>query len=69
MQGYGVLPGQPTKVRVTNIDVEYAIVHWSLPKVLPETVIHYNLHYRRLQEEDYNIKYEVTCLIFCLLLI
>lgn len=56
MQGYGVLPGPPLKVHITNIDTEYAIVHWTAPATLGDTVLSYNLYYRALAlSEDYSI--------------
>lgn len=55
LQGYGVLPSSPTHVHVTNIDTDFAILHWSTPRTLGDTVLHYNVHYRSYAdaEEDY----------------
>jgi hypothetical protein len=72
MQGYGVLPSAPTKFRVTNIDVDFAILNWEKPKFLGESVTHYNVHMRALQSPDYRIVYEVIhmssqlCVLICL---
>lgn len=56
LQGYGVLPGAPTRLHLTNIDTDYAVVHWAPPAALPDTVQHYNLHYKALAlEDDYTI--------------
>ncbi|KAL4707657.1 hypothetical protein ACJJTC_014696, partial [Scirpophaga incertulas] len=52
LQGYGVLPGSPANLHLTNIDTDYAVVHWSPPATLPDTVQFYNLHYRTLDPED-----------------
>ncbi|GJQ83681.1 hypothetical protein Trydic_g14389 [Trypoxylus dichotomus] len=51
-QGYGVLPSAPIRVYITNIGTEYAILHWSPPKTLGDTVQHYNIHYRMLTTYD-----------------
>ena len=55
LQGYGVLPSAPTKVHVTNIDVDFAIIHWDVPKTLGDTVQYYNVHYRMMA--TYNNEY------------
>lgn len=52
LQGYGVIPGPPTRVHVTNIATDYAIVHWASPRILGDTVQHYNVHYRRFTTDD-----------------
>lgn len=52
LQGYGVLPSTPTKLHVTNIETDFAIVHWSPPKTLGDTVLHYNIHYRVFSDYD-----------------
>lgn len=54
LQGYGVLPGPPSRLHLTNIDTDYAVVHWAPPAALADTVQYYNLHYKSLaSEEDY----------------
>ncbi|XP_074034870.1 Ig-like and fibronectin type-III domain-containing protein 2 isoform X1 [Leptinotarsa decemlineata] len=55
LQGYGVLPSAPTGLYVTNIETEFAVLHWSLPKTLGDTVLYYNLHQRLVDDdtEDY----------------
>ncbi|XP_057659770.1 Ig-like and fibronectin type-III domain-containing protein 1 isoform X1 [Diorhabda carinulata] len=57
LQGYGVLPSSPTHFRVTNIETEFAILHWSLPKTLGDTVQYYNVFVRKIDDEtnDYKI--------------
>lgn len=69
MQGYGVLPSAPMKIRVTNVDVDYAILHWDPPEYLGDSVINYDLHVRQLQQQEYQIIHEVFLLlqlVFCL---
>lgn len=53
LQGYGVLPGAPSRLHLTNIDTDYAVVHWSPPATLPDTVQHYILHYTALEPTEY----------------
>ncbi|GBP57931.1 Ig-like and fibronectin type-III domain-containing protein 2 [Eumeta japonica] len=56
LQGYGVLPGPPSRLHLTNIDTDYAVVHWAPPAALADTVSYYNLHYRTLEEgDDYRV--------------
>ncbi|KAH9635955.1 hypothetical protein HF086_015529 [Spodoptera exigua] len=52
LRGYGVLPGAPSRLYLTNIDTDYAVVHWSPPAALADTVQYYNLHYKALQAGD-----------------
>lgn len=54
LQGYGVLPSSPTKVHLTNIETEFAILHWSPPNTLGDTVQYYNIHIREATEENLN---------------
>ncbi|KAK4873942.1 hypothetical protein RN001_013302 [Aquatica leii] len=56
LQGYGVLPSAPLGVHVTNIETEFAILHWSTPKTLADTVMYYNVHYRMLTTYDNEYK-------------
>lgn len=63
MQGYGVLPSQPTKLRVSNIETSFAILHWGKPKTLADTVSHYELQYRQLLNQDYTVVNKVTFII------
>ncbi|KAG5899209.1 hypothetical protein JTB14_034467 [Gonioctena quinquepunctata] len=51
LQGYGVLPSSPTGLYVTNIEFEFAVLHWSTPKTLGDTVLYYNLHQRDVDDE------------------
>ncbi|XP_063625703.1 Ig-like and fibronectin type-III domain-containing protein 1 isoform X1 [Cydia splendana] len=56
LRGYGVLPGPPTRLHLTNIDTDYAVVHWSQPAALPDTVQYYNLHYKAVAVgDDYRV--------------
>ncbi|KAB0793035.1 hypothetical protein PPYR_12655 [Photinus pyralis] len=56
LQGYGVLPSAPLHVHITNIETEFAILHWSAPKALADTVLDYNVHYRMLTGYDNEYK-------------
>lgn len=66
LQGYGVLPGPPSKVHVTNVAPYFAILHWSSPTTLGDTVQYYNLHYRKITSDDnqYSIIQKVLALLF-----
>ncbi|XP_065215789.1 Ig-like and fibronectin type-III domain-containing protein 1 isoform X2 [Planococcus citri] len=59
MRGYGVVPTAPTHVKVTNIDINFAIVHWDPPKTLNETITHYNVYYREV-DDIYNVARKVN---------
>lgn len=48
MEGYGVLPSAPRQVRVSNVNEDFAIIHWSPPSTLRSSVTGYNIHYRAL---------------------
>lgn len=50
LQGYGVLPSTPTKVHLTNIETEFAVLHWSVPNTLGDTVQYYNVHIQEASE-------------------
>ncbi|XP_030759730.1 Ig-like and fibronectin type-III domain-containing protein 1 isoform X2 [Sitophilus oryzae] len=52
LQGYGVLPSAPTQVHITNVASEYALLHWSSPKTLGDTVRSYNIHIRKVNTGD-----------------
>lgn len=56
MQGYGVLPSAPLRVYISNIDTDFAIIHWEPPKALGDTVIHYNIRYRMMATYDNEYK-------------
>lgn len=62
MQGYGVLPSSPQRVKVSNVDTSFAIVSWNPPKKLSETVKHYNVYYGKV-DEDYEVATKVTNLV------
>lgn len=51
-QGYGVLAGPPSRVRITMLSSHFAIIDWSPPKVLPDTVISYHVFLRKLESGD-----------------
>ncbi|XKL66935.1 hypothetical protein PGB90_010355 [Kerria lacca] len=53
MRGYGVVPSAPMNVRILNIDVTFAIVHWDTPKILGDTVNHYDVYYRQIDDIYY----------------
>lgn len=56
LQGYGVLAGPPLRFKAPLIAQHFAIVEWSPPKILPETVLNYNIHLRRLDRgEEYEV--------------
>lgn len=64
MQGFGVLPGPPAKARITTVDVDFAIITWEPPKTLGDSVFHYNVHYRPVQQGEYRIIREVSVNLF-----
>jgi len=57
MQGYGVLPSAPRKLRVSHVTSDFALIHWSEPTTLTATVTGYNVHYRPLStyEKEYKL--------------
>lgn len=56
LQGYGVLAGQPTRVKAPLIASHFAIVEWTQPKILPDTVTAYHVYLRKLGSgEEYTI--------------
>ncbi|XP_045478484.1 Ig-like and fibronectin type-III domain-containing protein 2 [Harmonia axyridis] len=52
LQGYGVLPSAPIGVHLTNVETEFAIIHWDLPKTLGDTVTGYRVHLRKFDGDD-----------------
>ncbi|ODM96583.1 Ig-like and fibronectin type-III domain-containing protein C25G4.10 [Orchesella cincta] len=56
MEGYGVLPTAPRQLRVSNVQEDFAIIHWSPPSTLNDTVTGYLVHYRPLStfENEYH---------------
>lgn len=52
LQGYGVLAGAPTRLKSPLIASHFAIIEWNAPKILPETVISYNVHLRKMNTND-----------------
>jgi hypothetical protein len=57
LQGYGVLPSAPTKLKASLIASRFAILEWKAPKVLADTVRTYHLNTRKLGSGD---DYKVT---------
>lgn len=51
-----MLPSAPTRLHLTNIDVDYAIIHWAAPKTLGDTVHYYNVHFRMMTTYDNEYK-------------
>lgn len=52
LQGYGVLPSAPVGVHLTNVETEFAIIHWDQPKTLGDTVTGYRVHLRKFDGDD-----------------
>ncbi|KAL1497939.1 hypothetical protein ABEB36_008819 [Hypothenemus hampei] len=52
LQGYGVLPSAPTQVHITNIESEFALLHWSPPKTLGDTVTSYDIRIRKISPNE-----------------
>lgn len=52
LQGYGVLPSAPTKLRASLIASRFAILEWRQPRVLADTVKTYHLNTRKLGGGD-----------------
>jgi hypothetical protein len=52
LQGYGVLPSAPTKLKASLIASRFAILEWKPPKVLADTVMTYHLNTRKLGSGD-----------------
>ncbi|XP_060521519.1 Ig-like and fibronectin type-III domain-containing protein 2 isoform X2 [Cylas formicarius] len=52
LQGYGVLPSAPTQVHISNVGTEYALLYWSAPKTLGDTVKSYNVHTMKVNSAD-----------------
>lgn len=52
LQGYGVLPGAPSRVKAPMIASRFAIIEWNAPKILPDTVTTYQVFVRRLAVGD-----------------
>lgn len=55
-QSYGVLPSEPEGLSVSNVNSDFAIIHWNPSKTLSNTILHYNLHYRSMAA--YNNEYQ-----------
>lgn len=52
LQGYGVLPSAPTKLKASLIASRFAILEWKPPKVLADTVKTYHVNVRKLGSGD-----------------
>lgn len=57
LQGYGVLPSAPTKLKASLIASHFAVLDWTFPVVLSDTVVSYHLSTRQLGSGD---EYTVT---------
>lgn len=55
-QSYGVLSSEPLGLSVSNVDSDFAILHWNQPRTLGDTVMYYNIHYRLLATYDNEYK-------------
>uniref|UniRef100_A0A4D5RKC4 Putative neural cell adhesion molecule l1 n=1 Tax=Ixodes scapularis TaxID=6945 RepID=A0A4D5RKC4_IXOSC len=51
LEHYGVLPGNPRDLSVTALSKNWAVLKWSPPAKLPETVTRYGLYWRRLGDD------------------
>ncbi|CAG0907900.1 unnamed protein product [Darwinula stevensoni] len=60
LQGYGVLPSAPRRIRVTGVQSRLAAVEWASPDRLGETVTSYDLSVRRLGNGTYARKAHVS---------
>ena len=61
LQGYGVLPSAPTKLKASLIASRFAILEWKPPKVLADTVKTYHLNVRKLGSGDeYSVSEKVN---------
>lgn len=52
LQGYGVLAGPPSRVKVPMVTAHFAIIEWQPPKILSDTVTSYHVFLRRLGSGD-----------------
>lgn len=52
LQGYGVLPGPPTRLKASLISGQFAVLEWKPPKILADTVQTYHLNTRKLGSGD-----------------
>lgn len=56
LQGYGVLAGPPSRLKAPLIADHFGVLEWQPPKILPDTVKTYHLHYRKLGSgDDYTV--------------
>ena len=51
LEGYGVLPSSPQHFRLSNIQSEFAIMHWDQPSTLGDTVLGYVVHTKKTGPE------------------
>ena len=61
LQGYGVLPGPPQRLKAPMIAGHYAILEWQPPKVLADTVKSYHLNIRELGSGNEYTVIEKVC--------
>ncbi|XP_037904934.1 Ig-like and fibronectin type-III domain-containing protein 1 isoform X1 [Hermetia illucens] len=52
LQGYGVLPGPPSRLKAALVSAHFTVLEWLQPKILPDTVTSYHVNYRRLGSGD-----------------
>lgn len=57
MEGYGVLPTAPRQLRVSNVDEDFAIIHWTAPSKLNDTITGYLVNYRPLSTYENQYKH------------
>ena len=51
MKGYGVLPGAPKNIQVSNIHSTYSLLSWDAPDELPESISSYHAYYRPINPD------------------
>jgi hypothetical protein len=39
-------------IQVSNVDYDFAIIHWTPPQTLTDTVRSYDVHYHELHEDE-----------------
>lgn len=49
------MAGAPSRVKAPLIASRFAIVEWNAPKILPETVTSYNVHIRKMDDDEYTV--------------
>ena len=49
MKGYGVLPGAPQRVQVSNIHPTFVLLSWDDPEELADSVTSYHAYFRPIE--------------------